>query len=64
MKWNTTSSEEELRHWRVQVNEKSEKNNEWSHKIRRSDLKQSLRTYLQNADFVKQIYNKWKDDNN
>jgi len=64
MKWNTTNSEEEIRHWRMQINEKSEKNDEWSHKVKRSNSKWSLRTHLQNVNSVKQVYNKWRDNNN
>jgi len=48
----------------MQTNEKTEKNNEWSHKIRKSNSKQSLKTHLQSADSVKQTYNKWKNSNN
>jgi len=64
IKWNILNSEEELKHWRIQVNEKSEKNNEQFYKVRRSNLKQSLRIYSQSADFVRQIYNKWRDNDN
>jgi len=53
IKWNTINLKEEIRHWKIHANKKSEKNNEWSHKIRKLNLKQSLRTYSQNADSVK-----------
>jgi len=64
MKWNVTNLKEELRYWKMQINKKFEKNNKWSHKVRKSDLKQSLKTHLQSADSVKQTYNRWKDNNN
>jgi len=64
MKWNATNSEEKLKHWKAQINEKSEKINKWFHKVKRLNLKQNLKTYLQSADSVKQVYNKWKNNNN